>query len=90
MRVTGLLRSQDRFSPERFSGRTWQCGTIQLDFQFPELFDLTYIGKTVKTPAGNDSPVVFGSMERFIGILTEHYAGAFPVWLAQFKPGSSP
>ena len=64
-------------------GRTWQCGTIQLDFQMPERFDLTYIG-----PDGEKHRpvmihrVVFGSIERFIGILTEHYAGAFPMWLA--------
>jgi len=64
-------------------GRTWQCGTLQLDFQMPERFELEYIG-----PDGEKHrPVmihrtVFGSMERFIGILTEHYAGAFPAWLA--------
>jgi len=64
-------------------GRTWQCGTIQLDFQMPERFDLTYVG------ADNEKhrPVmlhraIFGSLERFIAILTEHFAGAFPVWLA--------
>ncbi|NLK51559.1 MAG: threonine--tRNA ligase [Syntrophomonadaceae bacterium] len=64
-------------------GRTWQCGTIQLDFQMPEKFDLTYIGDDGQ----RHRPVMihrvaFGSMERFIGILIEHYAGAFPVWLA--------
>lgn len=64
-------------------GRTWQCGTIQLDFQMPERFDLTYVG-----PDGEKHRpvmvhrVIFGSVERFIGILTEHYAGAFPTWLA--------
>lgn len=64
-------------------GRTWQCGTIQLDFMMPERFDLTYIG-----PDGEKHRpvmihrVVFGSIERFIGILIEHYAGAFPVWLS--------
>lgn len=64
-------------------GRTWQCGTIQLDFQMPERFDIVYIG-----PDGEKHrPVmihrtIFGSIERFIAILTEHYAGAFPVWLA--------
>lgn len=64
-------------------GRTWQCGTIQLDFQMPERFDLSYIG-----PDGEKHrPVmvhrtVFGSIERFIGILIEQYAGAFPAWLA--------
>lgn len=64
-------------------GRTWQCGTIQLDFQMPERFDLTYTGKDGE----KHRPVMvhrtaFGSIERFIGILTEHYAGAFPIWLA--------
>ena len=64
-------------------GRTWQCGTIQLDFQMPERFDLTYIG-----PDGEKHrPVmvhrtIYGSIERFIGILIEQYAGAFPSWLA--------
>jgi len=64
-------------------GRTWQCGTIQLDFMMPERFDLNYIG-----PDGEKHRpvmihrVVFGSIERFIGILIEHYAGAFPVWLS--------
>lgn len=64
-------------------GRTWQCGTIQLDFQMPERFDLSYIG-----PDGEKHrPVmvhrtIYGSIERFIGILIEQYAGAFPVWLA--------
>lgn len=64
-------------------GRTWQCGTIQLDFQLPERFDLNYIGEDGE----KHRPVmvhrtVFGSMERFMGILIEHYAGAFPAWLA--------
>ncbi|TZE82785.1 threonine--tRNA ligase [Calorimonas adulescens] len=64
-------------------GRTWQCGTIQLDFQMPERFDLVYIG-----PDGEKHrPVmvhrtILGSIERFIGILTEQFAGAFPVWLS--------
>ncbi|WP_027626870.1 threonine--tRNA ligase [Clostridium lundense] len=64
-------------------GRTWQCGTIQLDFQMPERFDLAYVG-----PDGEKHRpvmvhrVVFGSIERFIGILIEHFAGAFPTWLA--------
>ena len=64
-------------------GRTWQCATLQLDFQMPERFELEYIG-----PDGEKHrPVmihrtVLGSLERFIGILTEHYAGAFPLWLA--------
>lgn len=71
------------FHLEDSIGRTWQCGTIQLDFQMPERFDLTYIG-----PDGEKHrPVmlhraIFGSLERFIGILIEHYAGAFPTWLA--------
>jgi len=64
-------------------GRTWQCGTIQLDFQMPERFDLTYVG----ADGEKHRPVMlhrtfFGSVERFIGILTEHYAGAFPTWLS--------
>lgn len=71
------------FHLEDSIGRTWQCGTVQLDFQMPERFDLTYIG-----PDGEKHRpvmihrVVFGSIERFIAILTEHFAGAFPVWLA--------
>ncbi|HOP74881.1 MAG TPA: threonine--tRNA ligase [Bacillota bacterium] len=71
------------FHLEDSIGRTWQCGTIQLDFQMPERFDLNYIG-----PDGEKHRpvmvhrVVFGSIERFIAILTEHYAGAFPTWLA--------
>lgn len=64
-------------------GRTWQCGTVQLDFQMPERFDLTYIGADgEKHRPVMVHRVVFGSVERFIGILTEHYAGAFPTWLA--------
>ena len=64
-------------------GRDWQCGTIQLDFQMPERFDLNYIGQDGE----KHRPVmlhraVFGSIERFIGVLIEHYAGAFPTWLA--------
>ncbi len=64
-------------------GRTWQCGTIQLDMNMPERFDLTYVG-----PDGEKHrPVmlhrtIYGSIERFIGILTEHFAGAFPLWLS--------
>ncbi|MCG8512792.1 MAG: threonine--tRNA ligase [Halanaerobiales bacterium] len=64
-------------------GRTWQCATIQLDFQMPERFDLRYVG-----PDGQEHRpvmihrVVMGAVERFLGILIEHYAGAFPVWLA--------
>jgi threonyl-tRNA synthetase len=71
------------FHLEDSLGRTWQCGTIQLDFQMPEKFDMTYIG-----PDGEKHRpvmihrVVFGSIERFIAILTEHFAGAFPTWLA--------
>ncbi|SHE32447.1 threonine--tRNA ligase [Desulforamulus putei] len=64
-------------------GRTWQCGTIQLDFLMPEKFDLTYVGEDgQKHRPVMIHRVVFGSIERFIGILTEHFAGAFPVWLA--------
>lgn len=64
-------------------GRTWQCGTIQLDFQLPERFDLTYVGADgEKHRPVMVHRVVFGSIERFIGILIEHYAGAFPTWLA--------
>ncbi len=64
-------------------GRSWQCGTIQLDFQMPEKFDLWYVGED----GGKHRPVVihraiYGSIDRFIGILIEHYAGAFPLWLA--------
>ncbi|MDD4543438.1 MAG: threonine--tRNA ligase [Clostridia bacterium] len=64
-------------------GRTWQCGTIQLDFQMPERFDLTYTG----ADGNKHRPIMihralFGSIERFIAILTEHYAGAFPLWLS--------
>ena len=64
-------------------GRTWQCGTIQLDMLMPERFDMTYVGEDGQ----KHRPVMvhracFGSIERFIGILIEHYAGAFPVWLA--------
>ncbi|NLY43230.1 MAG: threonine--tRNA ligase [Clostridiaceae bacterium] len=71
------------FHLEDSIGRTWQCGTIQLDFQMPELFELVYVG----ADGGKHRPVmihrvVFGSIERFIAILTEHYAGAFPTWLA--------
>ncbi len=64
-------------------GRTWQCGTIQLDFQLPERFELEYVGSDgEKHRPIMIHRVVFGSIERFIGILTEHFAGAFPVWLA--------
>ena len=64
-------------------GRTWQCGTIQLDMQLPERFELEYTG------ADNEKHrpvmihrVVLGSIERFIGVITEHFAGAFPLWLS--------
>lgn len=64
-------------------GRTWQCGTIQLDMNLPERFDLSYTGKDgEKHRPVMIHRVLFGSIERFIGILTEHYAGAFPVWLS--------
>ena len=64
-------------------GRTWQCGTIQLDYQMPERFDLTYVGADgEKHRPVMIHRVAFGSIERFIGILTEHFAGAFPAWLA--------
>jgi threonyl-tRNA synthetase len=64
-------------------GRVWQCGTIQLDCNLPERFDLTYIDSdgSKKRPVMLHR-VIFGSIERFIGILIEHYAGAFPLWLA--------
>jgi len=74
------------FHLEDCLGRTWQCGTIQLDFQEPERFELEYTGAD-----GNEHRpvmihrVVYGSIERFIGILIEHFAGAFPVWLAPVK-----
>ncbi|HHY59534.1 MAG TPA: threonine--tRNA ligase, partial [Clostridia bacterium] len=71
------------FHLEDSLGRTWQCGTIQLDFQMPEKFDLTYIGEDgEKHRPVMIHRVVFGSIERFIGILTEHFGGAFPTWLA--------
>lgn len=67
-------------------GRTWQCGTIQLDFQMPEKFDITYIGEDgEKHRPVMIHRVAFGSIERFIGILTEHFAGAFPTWLAPIQ-----
>ncbi|HLT58209.1 MAG TPA: threonine--tRNA ligase [Limnochordales bacterium] len=64
-------------------GRKWQCATVQLDFQFPERFDLTYVDRdgTHKRPVMIHRAIM-GSLERFIGILVEHFAGAFPVWLA--------
>lgn len=67
-------------------GREWQCGTIQLDFQMPERFDLTYIGEDgEKHRPVMLHRVVFGSIERFIGILIEHFAGAFPLWLSPIQ-----
>ena len=64
-------------------GRTWQCGTIQLDFQLPQRFDLEYMGSDgLKHRPIMLHRVCFGSVERFIGILIEHFAGAFPTWLA--------
>ncbi len=64
-------------------GRTWQCGTIQLDMNLPERFDLTYVGADgEKHRPVMIHRVVFGSIERFIGILTEQFAGAFPLWLS--------
>ena len=64
-------------------GRTWQCGTIQLDFQLPQRFEAEYIGADGQTHRPiMIHRVVFGSIERFIGILIEHYAGKFPTWLA--------
>ena len=67
-------------------GRTWQCGTIQLDMQLPERFELEYVGED----GGKHRPVmihrvVLGSIERFIGVITEHYAGKFPTWLAPLQ-----
>ena len=64
-------------------GRTWQCGTIQLDMLLPEKFNLTYTGEDgQKHRPVMIHRVVYGSIERFIGILIENYAGAFPAWLA--------
>jgi len=67
-------------------GRTWQCGTIQLDMQLPERFELEYVGED----GGKHRPVmihrvVLGSIERFIGVITEHFAGKFPTWLAPLQ-----
>ena len=71
------------FHLEDSLGRTWQCGTIQLDMNLPERFDLTYVGADgEKHRPVMIHRVVFGSIERFIGIITEHFAGAFPLWLA--------
>lgn len=71
------------FHLEDSLGRTWQCGTIQLDFQLPMRFDAEYVGEDgEKHQPIMIHRVVFGSIERFIGILIEHFAGAFPMWLA--------
>ncbi|WP_400236520.1 threonine--tRNA ligase [Methanomethylophilus alvi] len=71
------------FHLEDSIGRTWQCGTIQLDFQMPQRFNLEYVGADgEKHHPVMIHRVVFGSVERFMGILIEHYAGRFPVWLA--------
>lgn len=71
------------FHLEDSIGRTWQCGTIQLDFQLPQRFDLNYIGKDgEKHRPIVIHRVIFGSIERFIGILIEHFAGKFPVWIS--------
>ncbi len=71
------------FHLEDSIGRTWQCGTIQLDFQMPQRFDLTYVGADgEKHRPIMIHRVIFGSIERFIGILIEHTAGKFPLWLA--------
>ena len=74
------------FHLEDSIGRTWQCGTIQLDFQLPQRFDMEYIGED----GGKHRPIMvhrvaFGSIERFIGILIEHFAGKFPVWLSPLQ-----
>ena len=71
------------FHLEDSLGRTWQCGTIQLDSQLPERFELEYTGADgEKHRPIMIHRVVFGSIERFIGVITEHFAGAFPLWLA--------
>ena len=71
------------FHLEDSLGRTWQCGTIQLDMQMPQRFDITYEGADgEKHRPVMIHRVIFGSIERFIGILTEHFAGKFPLWLA--------
>lgn len=71
------------FHIEDSLGRTWQCGTIQLDFQLPEIFNLEYTGADgEKHCPVMIHRVVFGSVERFIGVLIEHFAGAFPLWLS--------
>ena len=74
------------FHLEDSIGRTWQCGTIQLDFQLPQRFDMEYVGEDgAKHRPIMVHRVVFGSIERFIGILIEHFAGKFPVWLSPLQ-----
>ena len=64
-------------------GRTWQCGTVQLDMSLPERFDLTYVGRdNERHRPVMIHRVIYGSIERFFGILVEHYGGKFPLWLA--------
>jgi threonyl-tRNA synthetase len=71
------------FHLEDSLGRTWQCGTIQLDFQMPQRFEITYVGSDGERHVPSMiHRALFGSIERFIGILTEHFAGKFPLWLA--------
>jgi threonyl-tRNA synthetase len=79
------------FHLEDAIGRTWQCGTIQLDFQMPERFDLYYIDKdNEKKRPVMIHRTILGSIERFMGILIEHYAGKFPVWLAPVQASILP
>ena len=74
------------FHLEDSIGRTWQCGTIQLDFQLPQRFEMEYVGEDgAKHRPIMVHRVVFGSIERFIGILIEHFAGKFPVWLSPLQ-----
>ncbi|MBE7068534.1 MAG: threonine--tRNA ligase [Clostridiales bacterium] len=74
------------FHLEDSIGRTWQCGTIQLDFQLPQRFEMEYVGEDgAKHQPIMVHRVVFGSIERFIGILIEHFAGKFPVWLSPLQ-----
>ena len=78
-----LCNKRIDFHLEDSLGRTWQCGTIQLDFQLPQRFSLDYIGQDgEKHRPIVIHRVIFGSIERFIGILIEHFAGKFPTWLA--------
>ena len=74
------------FHLEDSIGRTWQCGTIQLDFQLPQRFEMEYVGEDgAKHRPIMVHRVAFGSIERFIGILIEHFAGKFPVWLSPLQ-----